>query len=119
MLSSDCFHQQQFKGVTSKVGWKSHDFQWALPNLASNCFHNKDGCIHERLGISLSGSSYRSEIELQEQKLDINVLEMKAVKLVLLAYQMKAIHFQIDKTTALSYLVKMGGTKSNYITELA
>ena len=56
---------------------------------------------------------------LQEQKLDINVLEMKAVKLVLLAYQMKAIHFQIDKTTALSYLVKMGGTKSNYITELA
>ena len=44
---------------------------------------------------------------------------MKAVKLVLLAYQMKAIHFQIDKTTALSYLVKMGGTKSNYITELA
>ena len=49
---------------------------------------------------------------LQEQQLHINVLEMKAVKLALLAYhkhfQMKAIHFQIDNTTTLSYLAKMG-----------
>ena len=40
---------------------------------------------------------------------------MKAVELALLAYhkhfQMKAIHFQIDNTTILSYVVKMGRTK--------
>ena len=49
---------------------------------------------------------------MQEQQLHINVLEMKAVKLALLAYhkhfQMKVIHFQIDNTTTLSYLAKMG-----------
>ena len=49
---------------------------------------------------------------MQEQQLHINVLEMKAVKLALLAYhkhfQMKAIHFQIDNTTTLSYFAKMG-----------
>ena len=32
---------------------------------------------------------------------------------------MKAIHFQIGNTTTLSYLVKMGGTKNNYLIELA
>ena len=35
-------------------------------------------------------------------------------------FQMNAIHFQIDNTTALSYLVKMGGgTKNKYLIELA
>ena len=64
------------------------------------------------LGIPTGG-----EWNLQEQQPHINVLEMKAVKLALLAYhkhfQMKAIHFQTDNTTALSYLVKMGGTKNS------
>ena len=57
------------------------------------------------------------------QQLHINVLEMKVVKLALLAYhkqfQMKAIHFQIDNTTALSYLVKMMEAKRKYLIELA
>ena len=60
---------------------------------------------------------------MQEQQLHINVLEMKAVKLALLAYhkhfQMKAIHFQIDNTTILSYVVKMGRTKNKYLMELS
>ena len=34
-------------------------------------------------------------------------------------FQMKATHFQIDNTTTLSYLAKMGGTRSKYSTELA
>ena len=32
---------------------------------------------------------------------------------------MKAIHFQIDNTTALSYLGEIGGTKNKYLIELA
>ena len=32
---------------------------------------------------------------------------------------MKAIHFQIDNTTALSYLGEIGGTKNMYLIELA
>ena len=48
---------------------------------------------------------------------------MKPVKLALLAYhkhfQMKAIHFQIDNTIALSYLVKMGRSTNKYLIKLA
>ena len=48
---------------------------------------------------------------------------MKAVKLVLVTYykqfHMKAIHFQICKTTAFSYFLKMGGNKNKYLLELA
>ena len=72
------------------------------------------------LGIPTEG-----EWNLQEQQLDINVLEMKAITLALLAYhkqfQMKAIYFLIDTTTALSYLVKIEGEggENKYLIELA
>ena len=50
----------------------------------------------------------------QESKLHINILELKAIHLALLTFskmfQMKYVHFQIDNMTALSYLMKMGGT---------
>ena len=49
----------------------------------------------------------------EEQLLHINVLELKAVKLALLTLNkeksLKAVRFEIDNTTALLYLVKMGG----------
>ena len=44
------------------------------------------------------------------------MLELLAVKLALLSFtknrKVRAIHFQIDNTTALRYLTKMGGVKS-------
>ena len=74
-------------------------------------------------GAVCQGITTRGEWNLHEQQLHINVLEIKTVKLALLAYrkhfQMKAIYFQIDNTTALSYLVKMGETKNKYLLELA
>ena len=43
----------------------------------------------------------------------ISILELKAVKLALMSFhkkmKMKAVHFQVDNTTALMYLLKMGG----------
>ena len=63
MLSRNCITQPQFKGGTSVVDPKSPDFQSALPNSASNIFDNKDGCIQERLGSSLSGNSGRRGME--------------------------------------------------------
>ena len=112
LLSSNCIPQEQFKGGTSVVDPKSPDFQWTLPNSASIFFDNKDGCILERLGSVCQGIPTGGEWNLQEQQLHINVLKMKAVKLALLVYHkhflMKAIHFQIDNATALTYLVKIG-----------
>ena len=121
VLSSDyIIPQQQFRGGTSVLDPKSSDFQWVLTNSSSKNFDNKDRCIQEKLGSSLSRNSNRRGMA---QQLHINVLEMKVVKLALLAYhkqfQMKAIHFQIDNTTALSYLVKMMEAKRKYLIELA
>ena len=53
----------------------------------------------------------------------INVLELKAVKLALLTFNkqtsLKAVHFQIDNTTALLYLVKMVGTGNQMLLKLS
>ena len=120
LLSDYIIPQQQFRGGTSVLDPKSSDFQWVLTDSSSKIFDNKDRCIQEKLRSSLSGNSNRTGMA---QQLHINVLEMKVVKLALLAYhkqfQMKAIHFQIDNTTALSYLVKMMEAKRKYLIELA
>ena len=64
-------------------------------------------------GISAEGQWLK-----EEQFLHIHVLELKAVKSALLTFNkqisLKAVHFQIDNTTALLYLGKMGGT-GNYM----
>ena len=54
--------------------------------------------------------------------LHINVLELKSVKLAPLTFNkqksLKAIHFEIDNTTALLYLVKMGGNREPNVIEI-
>ena len=96
--------------------------QWWIQNL-----HIFNGCylIHPQNFLTIRTDASKKGWEavcqgiprggdrnLQEQQLHINVLEMKVVKLALLAchkhFQMKAIHFQIDNTRTLSYLAKKG-----------
>ena len=56
-----------------------------------------------------TGEGKRSK---EEQLLHINVLELKAVKLALLTFNkqksLEVVHFQMDNSTALLHLVKMG-----------
>ena len=53
----------------------------------------------------------------KERTLQINVLELLAIKLVLLSFtkgeKVKSIHFQINNKAALSYLLKMGEVTKN------
>ena len=53
---------------------------------------------------------------LQESSLHINVLELLAIKLALLMFSkmfnLKSIHFQVNNMSALSYLMKIGGTQN-------
>ena len=60
---------------------------------------------------------------LQESRLHINLLQIKAINLTLLTFHkmfsLKSAHFQVDKTAVLSYLMKMGGTGSREMTALA
>ena len=59
----------------------------------------------------------------EEQLLHINLLELKAVKLALLIFNkpksLKTVHLQIDNTTALLYLEKMGGTGNQTLLKLS
>ena len=60
----------------------------------------------------------------QEKKDHINVLELRAVKYTILTFsrlhpKAQAIHIQMDSIVALSYLVKMGGTRNKSRTVLS
>ncbi|XP_057302862.1 uncharacterized protein LOC130637025 [Hydractinia symbiolongicarpus] len=60
---------------------------------------------------------------LTEQILHINALELLAIKLALLSFhktkQFASVHIQTDNMTALSYLLKMGGTKNLTMIKIA
>ena len=69
------------------------------------------------------GIPTRGEWISQEMEMHINILELKAVKLALMSFQkqmeVKAVHSQIDNTTALMYLLKMGFTGNKTLLDLA
>ena len=58
----------------------------------------------------------------EERTLHINVLELLAIKLALFSFtkrkKVKAKLFQIDNKAALSYLLKIGGTKNERMIQL-
>ena len=66
----------------------------------------------------LTGGQWSKE----EQLLHINLLELKAVKLALLSFSkqesLKAVHIQVDNTTALLYLKKKGGIGNQMLLKL-
>ena len=65
----------------------------------------------------------RGKLLISERTKDINVLELIAVKLSILTFtkgkSVTAIHLQIDNMTALSYLAKMRGTRSQELLQVA
>ena len=70
----------------------------------------KDRSLKKRVEAVCQGVP-TSEEWTKERKIHINILELKTANLALLAFskqiKKKAIHFQIDNMTALSYLLKM------------
>ena len=66
----------------------------------------------KRWGAVCQGISTGGKWSKEEQLLHINVLELKAVKLALLTFNkqksLEVVHFQMDNSTALLHLVKMG-----------
>ena len=74
-------------------------------------------------GAHCLGQSVGGQWTSQESSQHINLLELKAVHLALLIFSkirdMSAVHLQMDNMTALSYLVRMGGTHSKELTSIA
>ena len=69
------------------------------------------------------GGGGGGQCSMEEHFLHINVLELKAIRLALLIFSeqksLKAVHFQIDNTTALLYLVKMEGTGNQMLLKIS
>ena len=83
----------------------------------------KVGCFQNRLGAVCQGTTKVETWSYQERTKHINILELIAAKLAILTFtkgkSLTAIHLQIDNMTALSYLVKMGGTRSPELLQVA
>ena len=75
------------------------------------------------LGAVCQGTTTKGTWSYQERTKHINVLELIAVKLEILTFtkgkSVTAIYLQMDNMTALSYLVKMRGTRSPELLQVA
>ena len=61
---------------------------------------------------------------MEEQKFHINELELKAAKLAIMSFTLKerdaiSVHIRMGNITALSYLIKMEGTKNQELTAIS
>ena len=122
MRTNQCYQTTEFPNSNSKEelqGWIQNlqIFSGRYLIQPQNFLTIKTEASKKGWGAVCQGIPTGEELNLQEQQLHINALQMKAAKLALLEYhkqfQMKAIHFQIDNTTSLSYLVKMGEPKAS------
>ena len=75
------------------------------------------------MGAVCQGTAAGGTWSYRERTKHINVLELSGVKLAILTStrgkSVTTIHLQIDNMTALSYLVKMRGTRSQELLQVA
>ena len=106
--------KQFVKTGTSLVGGKFKIKQWKITKAKGTKFSDTNRCIKIRLGSLLQRGVNWGKWSEKEENLHTNVLELIAAKFVILTFTKGqsniAIHLQIDNKTALSYLLKMGGT---------
>ena len=74
-------------------------------------------------GASCHGLTTGGPWSMEERKFHINVLELKAAKLAIMSFTLKerdaiSVHIRMDNMAALSYLMKMGGTKNQELTAI-
>ena len=99
------------------LGRKPKILQWEVSKSGQASDSNTDRYLTGRLGSQLHGYGERKRGNC------INILELLAVKNAILAFTkektINVIHIQTDNTTALSYLLKMGGTTDKTLVDLS
>ena len=78
--------KQTLQGRTAVVDKKFKNLQWSLHELVSQSSADTDRCIQKGMGCSMSRDINRGKWLKEEQLLNINVLELKAIKLALLTF---------------------------------
>ena len=96
------------------------ELQWWIENLTY--FMQADASL-EGCGANCMGIETGREWSVDERKLHLNILKLLAVKNAILAFTkektINAIHIHTDNTTALSYLLKMGGTTDKVFVDIS
>ena len=112
------------KDGVGMVDPESLPFKWTFSSSTATTADNRHRCVSPRLGCILQRSQNGGQWSALEKTFHINVLELKAVKLAILSFHRifpntLSVHIRIDNITALTYLKKMGGTKSAQLTHLS
>ena len=85
--------------------------------------NNPNRCFRNRFGTVCQGTTTGGTWSYQERTKYINILKLITVKLATLTFtkgkSVTAIHLKIDNMTALSNLVKMRGTRSQDLLQIA
>ena len=104
--------ESKFDSGTSKVGKQPRNIKWEVNFVTYKQNYNPNRCFSKGLGAYCQKISIGGQWTLQELRLHINLLELKAINLVLLTFNkmfsLEVAHFYVDNTTVLSYLMKMG-----------
>ena len=115
--------KQSVKTRTSLVGGKFKVKQWKITKANGTIFSDTSRSFKIRLGSLLQQGVNLGKWSEKEENLHINVLKLIAGKFVIPTFTKEqsniAIHLQIDNKTALSYLLKKGGTHNKELLHIS
>ena len=108
--------EPKFNSGTNMVGKQPRNIKCEVNFVTHKQNYKPNKCFSEGLGAYCQKMSIGVQWTLQESRLHVSLLELKALNLALLTFHkmfvLKAAHFQVDNTTVLSHLMKMGATRS-------
>ena len=112
--------EPKFNSGTNTVGKQPRNINFIITHKQN---YNPNRCFSERLGGILSENLNRRSMDSSGVNVTYQSTTTQSYKSGPLTFHkifsLKAAHFQVDNTTALSYLMKMGGTGSREMTALA
>ena len=115
--------EQGVKERTTVVDSKFETLQRSLDNTTSVLCYNKNRCLQEGVVCILSRDPNRRGMEIRGKGNAHKYSGIEGSDSASMSFhkqmKMKAVHFQVDNTTALMYLLKMGGCGNKRLLDLA
>ena len=113
----------ELSGRSSVVDRSHHQLEWSCHNYVCSRPSNNYGCIIKGLGSSLPGHSYKRPLDPTRGSLHINALELMAALFAVRAFTANRtdihVHLRMDNRTAITYILKMGDTRSTVLLQIA
>ena len=109
---------------TAMVGTESSLRQWEVSYILPSPVTNNFRCIFRRLGCILSRTQNRGAMGITKEKRSYKYFRTESSKICNFNFHSlvptaKTIRIKMDNITALSYLVKMGGTRNQLLVQIS